>query len=70
MKRVYVMGLYSKTADGEFANVIDLAVNMTLGMKVCAELFRKGYAPFAPWLDFTYCRRHCRCNSSNLVFPR
>lgn len=48
MKRIYVAGPYS--AD----NVIDVLKNIGRGEKVCAELFRLGYAPFCPWHDKSY----------------
>lgn len=48
MNRVYVAGPYS--AD----NVIDVLRNIGRGEKICAELFRLGYAPFCPWHDKSY----------------
>ena len=48
MKRVYVAGPYS--AD----NVTDVLRNIGRGEKVCAEVFRNGFAPFCPWHDKSY----------------
>lgn len=48
MVRVYVAGAYS--AD----NVIDVLKNIGRGEKVCAKLFKAGFAPFCPWHDKTY----------------
>lgn len=48
MKRVYVAGAYSA------GNVIDVLRNIGRGEKMCAELFRRGYAPFCPWHDKSY----------------
>ena len=47
MACVYVAGAYS--AD----NVIDIQANMRHGLNVAHNLLLEGYAPFAPWLDFT-----------------
>lgn len=47
-KRIYVAGAYS--AD----NVMDVLQNMGRGIKASAHLFRKGFAPFCPWLDYHY----------------
>jgi len=48
MKRVYVAGPYS--AD----NVIEVLRNIGRGEKICAELFKRGFAPFCPWHDKSY----------------
>jgi hypothetical protein len=48
MKRIYVAGLYSAN------NVLDVLKNIGRGQKVCAFLFRLGFAPFCPWHDKTY----------------
>ena len=48
MKRIYVAGPYSSN------NVIDVLKNIGRGEKICAELFRRGYAPFCPWHDKSY----------------
>ena len=48
MKRIYVAGPYSAN------NVLDVLKNIGRGEKVCAELFRLGFAPFCPWHDKSY----------------
>jgi len=48
MIRVYVAGPYSAS------NVLDVLRNIGRGEKVCAELFRRGFAPFCPWHDKGY----------------
>ena len=48
MKRIYVAGRYS--AD----NVLDVLRNIGRGEKMCAKLFKMGYAPYCPWHDKTY----------------
>jgi hypothetical protein len=48
MKRVYVAGAYSAN------NVITIFDNMREGMRASLEVFRAGFAPFCPWLDFHY----------------
>jgi nucleoside 2-deoxyribosyltransferase len=52
MKRVYVAGPYS--AD----NVLDVLKNIGRGEKMCASLFRQGFAPFCPWHDKSYVMDH------------
>lgn len=47
-KRIYVAGSYN--AD----NVIKVLNNIKRGTQVCAELLKKGYVPFCPWLDFQF----------------
>jgi len=46
--RVYVAGMYS--AD----NVLDVLRNIGRGQKICAHLFKLGFAPFCPWHDRSY----------------
>ena len=46
---VYVAGAYS--AD----NTLDTLNNMRIGMQTGAELFRAGFTPFVPWLDYHFC---------------
>lgn len=46
--KVYVAGAYS--AD----NVLGVLQNIGRGEKMCAELFRMGFAPFCPWHDKSY----------------
>ena len=48
IKRIYVAGPYSAN------NVLDVLKNIGRGEKVCAELFRLGFAPFCPWHDKSY----------------
>lgn len=45
MKRVYVAGAYSGT------NVIEILQNIGRGEWYAAQIFKLGYAPFAPWHD-------------------
>jgi len=47
-KRVYVAGSYNAN------NVIEVLGNIKRGTGVCAELLKKGYIPFCPWLDFQF----------------
>lgn len=46
--RVYVAGPYSGN------NVLSILQNIGRGEKVCAELFKMGFAPFCPWHDKSY----------------
>jgi hypothetical protein len=46
--KVYVAGAYS--AD----DVLSVLQNIGRGEKACAELFRRGFAPFCPWHDKSY----------------
>lgn len=46
--KVYVAGPYS----GD--NVLSILQNIGRGEKVCAELFKIGFAPFCPWHDKSY----------------
>jgi hypothetical protein len=48
VKRVYVAGAYSAT------DVIKVLDNIREGMRASLEVFRAGFAPFCPWLDFHY----------------
>ena len=48
MKRVYIAGPYS--AD----NVITVLGNMRRGMNLATNVFKAGFAPFCPHLDFHY----------------
>ena len=48
MKTVYVAGPYSAN------NVIDVLHNMRRGLKISKDVFLRGFAPFAPWLDYLY----------------
>lgn len=48
MKKIYVAGPYSAN------NVLEVLQNIGRGQKACAELFKKGYAPFCPWHDKSY----------------
>jgi len=53
MIKVYVAGPYSAN------NVIDVLKNIGRGEKVCAELFKFGFAPFCPWHDKSYVTDNC-----------
>jgi len=48
MKRIYIAGPYS--AD----NVITVLGNMRRGMMLATKVFKAGFAPFCPHLDFHY----------------
>jgi len=48
MKRIYIAGPYS--AD----NVMDVLKNIREGIKISTEVFKLGYSPFSPWLDFHF----------------
>ena len=48
MVRVYVAGAYS--AD----NVMGVLHNIGKGIKLSFQVFKAGYAPFCPWLDYHY----------------
>ena len=48
MKRIYIAGPYS--AD----NVMDVLKNIREGNRIATEVFKLGYSPFSPWLDFMY----------------
>jgi len=56
MKRVYVAGPYS--AD----NVLDVLRNIGRGEKMCALLFKLGFAPFCPWHDKNYVWDNPECD--------
>lgn len=47
-RKIYMAGAYS--AD----NVLDVFDNMRIGMSMSARLFRDGFSPFCPWLDYHY----------------
>ena len=47
-RMVYVAGAYSGT------NVLDIFDNMRRGMSMSARLFKDGFSPFCPWLDYHY----------------
>lgn len=53
--KVYVAGKYSGF------NVIEILQNIGRGKKVCAELFKLGYAPFCPWHDASYSEDNPSC---------
>lgn len=48
MKRIYVAGKYNDT------DVIRVLANMRLGIRTCIEVFKRGFAPFCPWLDYLF----------------
>ena len=54
IKRVYVAGLYSRNADGSTANVIDVLRNIRAGQVASLRVWRAGFAPFCPWLDYQF----------------
>lgn len=54
MKRVYVAGLYSRTADGGKADVIQVLKNIRDGQAVSLKVLRLGFAVFCPWLDYQF----------------
>ena len=54
MKRVYVAGLYSRTADGGKANVIQVLDNIRAGQAASLKVLRMGFAVFCPWLDYQF----------------
>ena len=54
MKRIYVAGLYSRNADGSVADVIDVLRNIREGQKASLKVWRMGFAPFCPWLDYQF----------------
>jgi len=45
---VYVAGPFSAN------NVVDVLKNIGRGQKMCAKLFKLGFAPFCPWHDRTF----------------
>lgn len=48
IKKVYVAGPYSAN------NVLGVLQNIGRGEKMCAKLFKMGFAPFCPWHDKSY----------------
>jgi hypothetical protein len=54
MKRIFVMGLYSKTTGGMLVRELELLRNIRRGIDACAMLVDEGFAPFCPWFDFLY----------------
>ena len=46
--RVYVAGAYS--AD----NVLDVLHNIRRGIRMSTQIFKLGFAPFSPWLDYHF----------------
>jgi len=54
MKRIYVAGLYSRNADGSIADVIDVLRNIRNGQRESLRVWRAGFAPFCPWLDYQF----------------
>ncbi|MBW1812092.1 MAG: DUF4406 domain-containing protein [Deltaproteobacteria bacterium] len=48
MKRIYVAGSYNAE------NVIGVLDNIKVGTTVCADLLKKGFTPFCPWLDYNF----------------
>jgi len=54
MKRVYVAGLYSGIPDGGTADVIQVLKNIRDGQRESLRVWRAGFAPFCPWLDYQF----------------
>ena len=54
MKRVYVAGLYSETPDGGTVGVIQVLRNIKAGQRESLRVWRAGFAPFCPWLDYQF----------------
>lgn len=54
IKRVYVAGLYSRNLDGSPANTIQTLANIRAGQMASLKVWRSGFSPFCPWLDFQY----------------
>lgn len=52
--RVYVAGVYSRNIDGSQAGTIDTLKNIRAGQKACLDLWRDGFTPFCPWLDYQF----------------
>jgi hypothetical protein len=48
MKKIYISGPYS--AD----NVMGVLRNIRKGIDASIEVFKAGFAPFCPWLDYHY----------------
>lgn len=54
MKKIFVMGLYSKSPTGEAVQELELLRNIRRGIDACAMLVDEGFAPWCPWFDFLY----------------
>lgn len=54
IKRVYVAGLYSRNPDGTEAGIVQALANMRRGQMAALLVWRAGFAPFCPWLDYQY----------------
>ena len=53
MKRVYIAGPYSRSAEtGGEANIIEIFENIRRGKEMAAHLFQAGFAPFCPFQDY------------------
>lgn len=48
-RMIYVAGAYSGP------DVLTVLDNMRLGIELSSTLFRKGFSPFCPWLDYHFC---------------
>ena len=48
MKRIYIAGPFSAN------NVMDVLHNIRRGIETAYEVFRLGYSPFCPWLDYHF----------------
>jgi len=46
-KRVYVAGAYGAT------NVLEVLANISRGIQMGMQVWKAGFAPYIPWLDFT-----------------
>lgn len=47
-KRIYIAGAYSAN------NVLGVFHNIRKGIQLATEVFKVGYAPFCPWLDYQF----------------
>lgn len=48
-RKIYVAGAYSGP------DVLTVLDNMRIGIQTSADLFRRGFSPFCPWLDHHFC---------------
>ncbi len=52
--RVYIAGLYSRNAQGEKADVMEVLTNINDGLAMASILLLQGYNVFCPHLDHQY----------------
>jgi len=55
MKRIYVAGNYSTNDNGGTANIIEAMQNIRAGQKASMAVWKAGFIPFCPWLDYQFC---------------